>query len=40
MLRKKTPAQTRYIDRKYNDPFLNQVFYIFSIFSDTYHRRR
>jgi len=31
MLREKNPAQTQYIDRKYNDPFLNQVFDIFSI---------
>ena len=29
MLRKK-PVQTQYIDRKYNDPLLKQVFYIFS----------
>ena len=33
MLREKNPAQTQYIDSKYNDPFLNQVFYIFSISS-------
>ena len=31
MLRKKNPAQTQYIDRKYNDPLLKQVFYIFLI---------